>query len=206
MQTMPENSPASATTGLRSLGRAASNSIGSPRTATGCGSLATSEAATKRLLQAGRIANDRAAAALLAQGCGVSFVTVRWNEDNSPAEMIIPRTDTAPNWSKALQALSVLNSRTPERLANAWLTALAVRTAAPKGSDETDEMKLEVYCRDLQEYPPDVVKTVLEDLGNERTFFPAWAEIYARLRYETQWRRAALEAVTGAMQRQGLLT
>jgi hypothetical protein len=155
-------------------------------------------------MQADRRTNDLAAEVSLAQDCGVNFVTVKWNADNSPAAMIIPKTGRPPNWSLAFRILSALTSSTPERLVNAWLTRLAIRTAAPKGSEATNEMKMEIYCKDLQDYPADVVQAVLEDLGREKTFFPSWEEIYSRLQPETQWRRCAMRSLQDAMDRQGV--
>src|SRR3546814_14655996 len=106
--------------------------------------------------------------------------------------------------AKAITEALTVNAE--QRLVVACLTELSAKTAQPKTDEGSADIKFDVYLRELQEYPPDVVRDVLSECGRECTFFPTWKEIYTRLEVATAWRRCAHAAVLGAMQRQGLVT
>jgi len=57
------------------------------------------------------------------------------------------------------------------------------------------EATIKLYARDLSEYPADIVRGVLDDWGRREKWFPAWAELAARLDEKTAKRRRIAEAV-----------
>lgn len=198
------NSPNSATTGLRSLGSVAASSNGALHSATGSGTPANLEATTERLLAGAAVANERAAEASLLRDCGLSvthdkrMIFTDHGADFLPGRVKVTPHGPSQNWSLALTIVDLLNVPTAERLVNAWLTELAALTAPTRTALDDAEMKFAAYRRRLHEYPPDVVRDVLDDAGRKYKFFPSWAELQEDLDRAAGYRRRLRVAVESA--------
>lgn len=89
--------------------------------------------------------------------------------------------------------IDALNVPTAERLANAWLADLAAVCAPARGHGEDMAAKLSAYRRRLVEYPPDIVRDVLQEAGDKCRFFPAWSELKEDLDLACEMRRRMRE-------------
>jgi hypothetical protein len=78
----------------------------------------------------------------------------------------------------------------------AMLVELSVITKRREGDDMSEELTLAVYARRVAEYPRDAVADVLGNWAG--VFWPAWAELQARLDRKVRARRVFAQALDGA--------
>src|SRR3546814_11961936 len=71
--------------------------------------------------------------------------------DSIPAEMVILRQPTEPDWWKAKAITEDLTVNAEQRLVVACLTELSAKTAQPKTDEGSADIKFDVYLRELQE-------------------------------------------------------
>ena len=75
------------------------------------------------------------------------------------------------------------------------LAELSMLTKARDGGAEAEETRIALYAQKLAEYPADAVVAVCREWANKETFWPSWAELYARLEARIEPRRMMLEAL-----------
>lgn len=83
------------------------------------------------------------------------------------AQEVVDKLSTAQRVDQRIKAL----------LGELWLS-----TKKQKLSDDMRDQTLNVYLRKISAYPPIHAAAVLSDIADEATFFPAWAEIEAKLK------------------------
>ena len=64
------------------------------------------------------------------------------------------------------------------------LTKLRLKVTTPNLSREDLELQIACYVEELQKWPADIVKHVLETQAQQSKFWPAWQELHERL----EWR------------------
>lgn len=93
----------------------------------------------------------------------------------------------------ARRALAPWLAPTPRERAIAMLGELAVLTKRREGDADLDDLALHVYAARVAQYPLDAVEDVLRNWAG--TFWPAWAELQARLDRKVRARRVFARAL-----------
>lgn len=78
------------------------------------------------------------------------------------------------------------------------LAVLKALTAKRNEADDDQELQLGAYARQLEDYPADVVRHVLETQPRMSKWWPAWAELHERLELFSARRKRMLDAVMRA--------
>lgn len=78
------------------------------------------------------------------------------------------------------------------------LVTMRVTTRSKAESSALVDLQLEVYAQKLQDWPADVVRSVLAAWPDTNVFWPSWAELVALMEPLTRKRRALLEVLEGS--------
>ena len=83
----------------------------------------------------------------------------------------------------------------PEQALWQTLTLLKVKTKSASTTTDDIRFQMQVYARELQQYPADVALHVLKTQGDWETFWPSWAELRTRLEHYAGRRQERLQAL-----------
>lgn len=127
----------------------------------------------------------RALSKLRQLGCDVSYKVVGskfppnggWIPVTKLQVTIKPNSDLS-SISKVTDTL--VAPATPDQILE-WLAELAAITVPRKQGEEDASFSVAAYGKRLTQYPADVVRQALEEMGDTQTFFPAWAEMKKKI-------------------------
>lgn len=106
-----------------------------------------------------------------------------------------------PRAEDLAQARSILNltltPMSPEECVK-LLTEIKISMRPQQLSAEEHEAQITIYCRDLLEYPADIVRKVLRKWRREKLFWPTPSELLESIEKPTGVRRAMLRALDAA--------
>ena len=83
----------------------------------------------------------------------------------------------------------------PEDRLYQGLTLLKVKTKSAQSRTDDIRFQMQVYGRELQQYPGDVALHVIQTQGDMETFWPSWAELRERLELYSRRRHERLHAL-----------
>ncbi len=156
---------------------------------------------------------DRKLQDLLAQHCGVHLhVKQRMMFPNdAPSYSIIERVTLIPAQGRemelgaALELIEIDMAPAPDHRIEGWLAELSMVVRMPREDRFNADLRLAVWTDRLRHYPADIVYHALRywpDIGikvpslrTSARFWPAWAEIFAILESQSQWRRKVHAAI-----------